>query len=1581
MLILRTVSLVVCFALLTLSIQINLHRTDSSCFHHTDRRALSHDCLSVAAWPVTEEPNPRQIIEYCLGECSVPNGLDQRVDDDQRRVSFAQLAEQQISSRELYRWSASIDLVERYQFYLNQPPSLIKSSMDTQLFYNCTWPRFGPLCEYVFDYQQSDESISSLSEFVHDFYIHHEYQPQTFTCYIHLPCNRGPSPSCLDWTEICDGQIHCLDGGEDEEHCWQLESSECQENEYRCTNGQCFSKVFHQDDDAFPDCLDRSDEKYVDSMKCLSNEPIFACEEVICKRFPINGKPLLSSSCVVERSGLLLETLFSVEPANMSAECWSALKCLSDRSYRYEEECEDYCMEGQCQSIVKSLCPDGFLFVPSAPILSGHLYLAYEKNSFNFNSDIIFGNYPPQYICSNRQFCGTPSGNFTCRRPEEVSVAFGDGIFTPWEEKYFQPVYDRFWTCDFLEEDCRAAHLYRCRNSTKCISRHRLLNGINDCVHGDDEQQDVVHAFGTGGVNKNFFYCSTKDVYISIYLVDNGFCDCPTDESYFCDDEFSMIRYYQSHVSFQLICDGFTEFLPMMIDGEMFSDESECEHWSCSNVYTRCDHYWNCPGRRDEIGCDPLAVTRCSSNEHFCVHPATNEIQCLSLEKINDGHIDCLGASDEVNQCRMRTDGAKHDRFYCADDTISPCLHAIKICDKTVDCLHGDDEHFCPVNNRTNYDSPPCYNIWTNNPILNEIERFFCRRFNPENKPAIVYFTIDEQFNETNSIFLPLPPLLVDHPEPFDRCHRGLPVKSGSDEREACFCPPNFYGDRCEYQNERVSLTVQFRALSDSYQTLFGLAVLLIDESDQRLVHDSQQFTYLPMRDCQMKFNLYLLYSTRPKNHSLNYSVQIDLYEKATLTYRSSWLHPLPFAFLPVQRVVVQLDIPHLNTEKDHLCSDLNCIQGRCLRYSNVPQSFCQCHPGWSGRLCQISLTSLCSADAVCLGEDIYHRSICLCPKDKFGPRCLVENDVCAKRNSSSICLNGGECLSNDKDVLEEQRWTCICRRGFTGNRCERKQGELVVTFDQKIELLPSILIHFIRAHRNRPLENTTTFKSIPFRDDPIRIYWSTPFDLMFLELFEENYYLVVRERPPLAAMEKEVTLADRCPPIREIFNQTIAGLHLLRRIKFYHLPCQPRGDSSPLLSCFFDEVHLCLCQTFDGKYLANCFEFDHRLKRDCLGKNACENEGQCFQDDSRCPQTSICICPACFYGTRCQFSMSGFSLSLDPILGDHIRPNISLRRQSLIIKITLIVTLVMTLIGWINGILALITFKNKKVREVGCGYYLLGSSLSTLITMTMFLVKFVLLISAQMGSVTNRSFLHVQCLSVDFVVRVGLSMDQWLNACVAIERAMTIIKGARFNKSHSRQKAKYAIPTLLIMVMLSAVYDPIYRRLIDDQSSEEEKRIWCIISSSSWLRTFDSVISMTHFLVPFGINLISAVVIIWKSARQRTTIRRTLDFNQTLGEQCRQHKHLLITPFLIIILGLPRIIISVASGCMQSNKKAWLFLLGYLISFICPMLVFVLFVLPSKLYRKEFNASMRQFRENVATRLATFRHLWAIQT
>lgn len=360
------------------------------------------------------------------------------------------------------------------------------------------------------------------------------------------------------------------------------------------------------------------------------------------------------------------------------------------------------------------------------------------------------------------------------------------------------------------------------------------------------------------------------------------------------------------------------------------------------------------------------------------------------------------------------------------------------------------------------------------------------------------------------------------------------------------------------------------------------------------------------------------------------------------------------------------------------------------------------------------------------------------------------------------------------------------------------------------------------------------------------------------------------------ANITRTITLSDRCDHIREVWNEKIAHTHLLRRMKYYHLPCR---NYSPPLSCFYDDASFCLCDHFGQERMANCFKFNSTTKHTCFGRNACENGAECVQDRPHCPQTSTCVCPRCSYGIRCQFSSSLFSLSLDAILGYHIQPHIDMIHQPSIVQFSLALTIIMSVGGLINGLVSLLTFKNKASRELGCGLYLLGSSITTIFSMIMFALKFLILMFTQIMAITNRSFLHSQCLSIDFLLRFSLNMHQWLNACVAMERAITAVKQTNFNKRKSRRMAIYIIVILLIINISTSVHDPLYRRLIDDNEGddddENENRIWCIVTYPPYhMQAFNLVMNIVHFCVPFAINLISALIIILRTTRQQTKVQ-----------------------------------------------------------------------------------------------------------
>jgi hypothetical protein len=214
----------------------------------------------------------------------------------------------------------------------------------------------------------------------------------------------------------------------------------------------------------------------------------------------------------------------------------------------------------------------------------------------------------------------------------------------------------------------------------------------------------------------------------------------------------------------------------------------------------------------------------------------------------------------------------------------------------------------------------------------------------------------------------------------------------------------------------------------------------------------------------------------------------------------------------------------------------------------------------------------------------------------------------------------------------------------------------------------------------------------------------------------------------------------------------------------------------------------------------------------------------------------------------------------------------------------------------------------------------------------------------------------------MEFFLKGIFNVSDWLSACVSIERVFSAIKGIKFDKAKSKRYAKYLIVIVYLIVLLSYIHDPIHRELKDDK---EEKRSWCIVNYSSAFTLFNSIINIIHAGIPFLINFFSAFIIIIVVARQRSIAQKKQTYKEHFLEQLRHHKHLILTPFILVILVLPRLIISFVSGCMKSAREPWLFLIGYYISFIPPVLTFFIFVLPSEVFTKEFVKAIKTICSN----------------
>ena len=1478
-----------------------------------------------------------QMMSYCLRPS---NDIGSNFEDPtQSKISFADLKKKNISTRMLFSWSASIDLAERYEIFLNNDSN--SSTENQMVFYNCTGSWFGLACRFTFD----SESNKSFNEIV-DGIFRYKYiavGDSHVTCYVHLTCQTVLS--CLDWREICDGKQDCFDGA-DEENCWQLEMNECADDEYRCMNGQCIPWEFYQNGLSRPDCSDRTDERrFVSSYPCFTR-PTLECEEYRCR--PGEEQFACGDGQCVEEMYRCINGRKSFLPMNF---CTNMTLCYIRGFFEVDRQwCELYNSTDNCSI--------SFEF-RKFPILFGHVRFI-VSNATIADQKIRL----PDHVCYNATLCPhlTPSTKFfenlTCQHLNSLGLPVVD-LYTDWYELVSDT--KQFFHGCLINANakylCNSSTMYQCMNSSKCIAKYRLLNSIRDCPFGDDETSNES--------------CSLRDIHQRSKCLDEHEEKCFTllarnngkQECRYGEDEYEFkMTLVRTHISFQTICDGLPDLLPVFIDGRNETDETECELWQCNNTYTRCDGFWSCKHGEDEVDC---SSSICKGHYHHCVLPHDfSNMSCLPMTRFNDGIDDCICATDEhrksvfISYGTRPTDHSISNQLRCRND--SSIIRSSYLCNGQENCPLNDDEVFC----KNVYIRGTACSMWLTN--RTDVEKFLCEFGIMTNRYSIIVFKLRhvlsypaELIMKNGSIVPPRQTISFSamenqneelSPELYSMCHRGIPFRvrmSDNTSKFFCLCPPSYYGDQCQYQNERVSLIVHARLTSD-WRQIFVFLVTLID--DKGNIESHEHIEYVPGRDCPIKYSIYLLYATRPKNTSRSYSVRIDAFTRMTLNYRASWLFPLRFPFLPVQHLAVLLRVPFSTPSLPREKCSSSCIHGQCSTNVNDPTStFCHCESGWSGLRCDIELKCACASNSICISN-----AICLCPPGRWGRRCHLSHSM----DGLEACINGGERAPVDARYLSNDRISsvCICPEGYIGDLCEheQEQTQIDISFHPTLSVPPSLLVHFIavRDQENVEPNRTSIAKKLQFDQTSLTVYTITSFNIAIAQTLTEYYLIILREETITAAeISTEVIPNHRCQSISELFNETFSNQHLLKRIKSYHLPCQ----RDPTLICFFDDIHMCLC-TLDQR--ANCFEFDHKMTYECEKAKYCGNQGQCFQDAPECPTSSFCACHRCYFGSRCQFSTKGSTLSLDIILGYHIHSKMNIQQQPTIVKIAILLTTIVFVAGMINGFLSLRTFRREETRNVGCGLYLFTVSILSMIIVLILTLKFAFLLASQIGSIEHRWFLRIQCTTMDFLLRSLLSISDWLSACVALERLVSAIQGVKFNKAKSQRVARWMILIIVLSTSCSYVYDPVHRQLLDD---EEEQRTWCVTQYSSLVQIIDWIMNIFHFSVPFVINAISALIVILVLARTRLHSQKKKSFRQHLHEQFHQHKHLFISPVILIILALPRLVLSFLAGCMGSARESWLYLSGYYISFIPAIMTLIVFILPSALYKKEFYETMKR--------------------
>jgi hypothetical protein len=772
---------------------------------------------------------------------------------------------------------------------------------------------------------------------------------------------------CLDWRQVCDGIIDCINE-EDEKQCIEMELSECEvDKEYRCRNGHCIPLRFSFD--LTFDCLDFYDEKEIEqkSLNCYRSSSV-DCDEHVCglARFSCGDGQCFpdiytfDDLCQNERSYFLFENLFKFDDKQtiLSQKCWKSLI----RFFQISLELTIFIdLDSSCYLRDYSIFPTKPFVYPAVYFVHKHVYDIFPLETFLcFNKSMYAINVFHEEKLLDGYFCTQFNGFFPSiddRSYFEAMVRVVHRIqilFSPYVRETINV------TSSLLNEK-----LYEC-SVNFYISQYRLVDGYDDCnPKANPDELQLIKSCNVHPLMQRYkCLVDTTRACIPRRQLNDGHIECPHgDDEVFaidCTNEYDC-QYFrdvnikeQFPVTYDELCNG--KQLLKITDKEdqnrNDTDETDCEDWPSNSRNIRCDGQWNKNNGSDELNCENTTtyfytknIAHCSIDEHYCLDMNTGKLNCLPSYRANDGQIDCLFATDERLKIQYFfkseiSEGISQKGICRHKQGKKPqTVREELLCDRVLNCPQGDDELWCwwHTNSSCRNEQFTCQNGTCINRKTQRCngqidcdqgeDEWMCDFFQCRGNKKEDCITEWKTLNDT------LFPLLHRPPPTIFYCNRGILLRSFDNKENICLCPPAYYGQRCQFQNRRISISFRL----ETYTTVtYVIVFYLLDQDEFILNHES--FIHLPSERILDKYLVYLIYPRYLSNSVPTY-VRVEVFEDINnnpLEFKLVWLFPIQFPFLPVNRIASLLDLRNESSIKFIL------PHGKCFNYENRNQLFCK---------------------------------------------------------------------------------------------------------------------------------------------------------------------------------------------------------------------------------------------------------------------------------------------------------------------------------------------------------------------------------------------------------------------------------------------------------------------------------------------------------------------------------------------------------------------------------------------------------------------------------------------------------------
>jgi hypothetical protein len=283
-----------------------------------------------------------------------------------------------------------------------------------------------------------------------------------------------------------------------------------------------------------------------------------------------------------------------------------------------------------------------------------------------------------------------------------------------------------------------------------------------------------------------------------------------------------------------------------------------------------------------------------------------------------------------------------------------------------------------------------------------------------------------------------------------------------------------------------------------------------------------------------------------------------------------------------------------------------------------------------------------------------------------------------------------------------------------------------------------------------------------------------------------------------------------------------------------------------------------------------------------------------------------------------------------------------------------------MILIGTLSNVLSLITYRQGKIFENGCGIYLFCLSLVGQLGLSIFASRYFYLLITQLYNVNDHWSAYWSCIILEYILNICSMLFDWLIVCIAVERCVYLIKGISFKKSNSVWWAKCLIPFVTFLIICSLWHILFIYELIYDPRNTSQ-HTWCVIKFRwIWIKYYRLIINLINLIIPGGINLIATIFLLHKTTQRKQTFgkKSQKDYWIVFRKQVPMYG----SPFGLAIVSIMRVCFSFTLVCITKQWHKYLYFMAYFISFAPFMVTFPIFVLTAKVYKTEFKNFLARF-------------------